>query len=72
MSHIIEVCHYCVAPKRHPGCHDKCPEYLKEKAKYEERKAIEDKKRFTGVGIQQQKNRSIRKAMRTRKAKCKW
>lgn len=19
-------CRYCVAPKRHPGCHDRCPE----------------------------------------------
>ena len=34
----IECCYKCVAPKRHPGCHDKCKEYLKEKAKHEEEK----------------------------------
>ena len=34
----IECCHYCVAPKRYPGCHGKCQEYLEEKAEYEKRK----------------------------------
>ena len=24
----------CVAPKRHPGCHDHCPEFLEYKEKY--------------------------------------
>ena len=30
--HAITCCRYCVAPKRHPGCHAKCPEYNKELA----------------------------------------
>lgn len=34
----IECCHYCKAPKRHCGCHDKCAEYAKEKEKLAEEK----------------------------------
>lgn len=37
MSH-IECCRPCVPPKRHPGCHDKCEEYIKEKKHLEEEK----------------------------------
>lgn len=36
-----ECCHYCVAPKRYPGCSDKCPEYKEAKAKHEADKARE-------------------------------
>lgn len=32
---MIWCCKECVAPKRHPGCHDRCPEYIKEKAVHE-------------------------------------
>lgn len=32
LSQRIQCCRYCVAPKRHPGCHDTCKEYLEEKA----------------------------------------
>ena len=35
----IECCQYCVAPKRHIGCHAKCPDYLGEKAKHEEKRS---------------------------------
>lgn len=31
----IKCCKDCVAPKRHPGCHGVCPEYLYEKALWE-------------------------------------
>lgn len=27
----IKCCKGCVAPKRYPGCHSNCPEYLMEK-----------------------------------------
>lgn len=36
----IKCCKDCVPPQRHPGCHSKCEQYLKEKAKWEEEKAI--------------------------------
>lgn len=34
----IKCCKDCVSPQRHPGCHSKCEQYLKEKAKWEEEK----------------------------------
>ena len=34
----IKCCKDCVPPTRYPGCHDKCEQYLKEKAEYEKRK----------------------------------
>lgn len=36
---MITCCKDCVAPKRRPGCHGTCPEYLVEKAEH-------DKQRF--------------------------
>lgn len=41
----IKCCRYCVPPKRHPGCHSKCPDYLKERAEYDQKKAMIDAKR---------------------------
>ena len=45
----ITCCYGCVAPKRHPGCHDHCPEYNEERilaivddAERKKRKNIED------------------------------
>ena len=34
----ITCCKNCVPPKRHPGCHGTCEQYLKEKAEYERQK----------------------------------
>ena len=50
----IECCHYCVAPKRYPGCHDHCPEYQKQKAEYEARKVAYygDRNIITGLDAQ--------------------
>lgn len=31
-------CYDCVTPKRHPGCHAECEEYLKEKAERDRRR----------------------------------
>ena len=36
----IKCCKFCVPPKRHLACHDTCEEYLEEKSKYEEEKAV--------------------------------
>lgn len=35
----FECCHYCVAPKRYPGCSGKCPDYAEARAKYDADKA---------------------------------
>ena len=32
---MIWCCKDCVAPKRYPGCHDRCPEYQAQKAKHD-------------------------------------
>ena len=42
----FECCHVCKAPKRYPGCHDKCPDYIKQKAKWEDFKHICEQKRL--------------------------
>lgn len=34
----ITCCKNCVPPKRHPGCHSTCEQYLKEKTEYEKQK----------------------------------
>lgn len=36
----IRCCKDCTPPKRYPGCHAKCEQYLKEKEEYEKQKAI--------------------------------
>ena len=55
-------CHGCVAPKRHPGCHDHCPEYIKEKAQHNAEKAEEDKRKRIEYGIISQLKSGIRRA----------
>ncbi len=58
----INCCRYCVAPKRHPGCHDHCPEYIKEKAQHDAEKAADDKRKRIEYGIISQLRSSIRRA----------
>ena len=41
----IYSCKDCVAPKRRPGCHGSCPDYLAEKAEHDRLKAIYDRER---------------------------
>lgn len=37
---LFECCHYCVAPKRHPGCHSQCKDYIEQKAVNDARNAV--------------------------------
>lgn len=37
----FECCHYCKAPKRYPGCHDKCPDYIGSKKLWDAHKEAE-------------------------------
>lgn len=48
---VIRCCYGCQAPKRHPGCHDHCPEYQQEKQDYEKRKAELDRKKAISGGV---------------------
>lgn len=61
---VIKCCKGCVAPKRYPGCHGHCPEYLQEKEAYEKRKAEDDKKNAVKYGITSQRTASVTKALR--------
>ena len=63
----IKCCKGCVAQKRHTACWSHCPEYLKEKAEYEQRKAIEDKKKRTEQDIYLQRSDAVTKAMKGRR-----
>ncbi len=60
----IECCHYCVAPKRYPGCHGKCPEYLAEKAAYEKRKMAYYGDRKVQAGLDEQRDNRITRIMK--------
>lgn len=60
----MKCCHGCVAPKRQPGCHGHCPDYIKERAEYDEKKAAEDKKNAVAIGIYQQKAHGVHRAMK--------
>ena len=65
----IYSCMGCVAPKRYPGCHDRCPEYLAEKAKHDELKASEEKKRYIERGLDSQLAKSVYRAKKIRRQK---
>ena len=65
----IYSCMGCVAPKRYPGCHDHCPEYLAEKAKHDELKAAEEKKKSIERGLDSQLAKSVYRANRMRRQK---
>lgn len=63
----IKCCKDCVAPKRYPGCHSVCPEYIHEKALWEEEKKIirEEHRRFGE--LYKQRSEGVRKALKHRR-----
>lgn len=64
---IIKCCNGCVAPKRHPGCHDHCPEYGAEKAEHERLKANEFERRKVKNDIYNQRAMHVTKALKNRR-----
>ena len=58
----MKCCYGCVAPKRYPGCHSHCPEYIEERAEYDRRKAAEDQKNAVSNGIYLQKSDGVYRA----------
>ena len=60
----INCCHFCVAPKRHPGCHGNCSDYAAEKAEHEKLKAADAEKRKTNNNIYSQRADNVTKAMK--------
>lgn len=45
MSGYFECCYKCKPPKRYPGCHAECPEYLKAKEEWDKVREVERKQR---------------------------
>lgn len=63
----IKCCKGCVAPERYPGCHDRCPEYQKEKAAHEERREVEFSKRRIDQAIYLQRSAAVARALKSRR-----
>lgn len=61
---MFECCQKCVAPKRHPGCHDHCPEYIEARAEFDEKKAAADRQRKARAGVYGQKDYAVNKALK--------
>ena len=61
---VINCCHYCVSPKRHPGCHDHCPEYAAEKAEHNRCKEADDNRRKVKNNIYSQRTDNVAKALK--------
>ena len=70
---MIYSCKDCVAPKRYPGCHAVCPEYLAQKEQHDKEKAIIAKNRYIYDGLNSQtvqgiyKSRKIAKKLKGKK-----
>lgn len=61
----IKCCRDCVAPKRYPGCHGNCQEYLDEKAEHERRKEEIDRKKKISNDIYNRRADRVAKALRS-------
>jgi hypothetical protein len=59
---MIWCCKECVAPKRHPGCHDRCPEYIEQKAIHEAERAEKRRKKAIEDGLDAQLASGVRRA----------
>lgn len=58
----IRCCNGCVAPKRYPGCHGTCPEYIKEKAEHDARAEADYKRRSIRSGLINQQYNAVSRA----------
>lgn len=58
----IKCCLGCVAPKRYPGCHGTCPDYIKEKALHDADREKEFKEKQIRTGLSDQRFQGVAKA----------
>ena len=63
----IKCCFGCVAPKRNPGCHGHCPEYIAEKEQHDKEKAVADQKKAIACGLTSQTLTGVNRAYKARK-----
>ena len=61
---LINCCHFCVPPKRYPGCHDHCPDYAAEKAEDQRLKEADAKRRKIKNDIYNQRAELVTKALK--------
>lgn len=66
---MICCCKGCVAPKRHPGCHGSCQEYLAEKAEHDRLKAEFDRERDINCAINTGRSKKVYNAIKNRRNK---
>lgn len=59
---MIWCCKDCKAPKRHPGCHGSCPEYIEEKTAHENEREANFRKREVQRGLLNQREEGVKKA----------
>lgn len=63
----IQCCKWCVPPKRSPYCHGNCPEYIAEKAQYDQRMTEHKKKADIDHAIHSSRGLKVYKALRDHK-----
>ena len=64
---MIRVCMNCEKPKRYPGCHAQCPEFLAEKEEYDRVKATEYAKRHLRGMLIEQRKQAVDRANKLRR-----
>ena len=62
---MIYCCKGCEAPKRYPGCHSVCQEYLEQKAEHDKIKEVRDKEHHISCGIYQERGKKVYNAMKS-------
>jgi Na+-translocating ferredoxin:NAD+ oxidoreductase RnfC subunit len=68
----IKCCHKCVAPKRHPGCHATCPEYIEENQTHQAEREEIRKYKEVNNSVYRQKSDGVFRAYRSRGRKNKF
>ena len=61
-------CRYCEAPKRHPGCHDKCKEFVEWKAETDQAKREIRKEYLKDVDVRSYMIEGIKKNVKKRRS----
>lgn len=60
----ITCCRNCVAPKRYPGCHDRCQEYIEQKAQHNAEVEADRKRKQISFGITAQRTAAVTRAIK--------
>lgn len=63
----IECCHGCAPPKRRPGCHSNCIDYIFERAALNEENERENRKRQAKRGVYEQRERQVTRAIKDKR-----